>query len=221
MPFSYSSASIVNLETALSIDRFFSYVAASGGDRRRAIALYEWNSQVSAAFYVPLQAVEVALRNVCHRELSSIWGNAWPDSHAFQVLDRLFSRSIGDAKKRLVRLGVKADTPHIVAELSFGFWTTLLARRFEHILWSPALRRAFPRVKMVSGVKPSRRFVADRFDYLRVFRNRIAHHEPIFARDLAADYASLLEVAAWMFPDVAEWTDSFSACVALIKAKPS
>ena len=38
---------------------------AVDGDRRRAIALYEWNTRVSAAFYVPLQTVEVGLRNAC------------------------------------------------------------------------------------------------------------------------------------------------------------
>jgi hypothetical protein len=38
-------------------------------------------------------------------------------------------------------------------------------------------------------------------DYLRTFRNRIAHHEPIFGRHLAADYTSILEVAGWICPD--------------------
>jgi hypothetical protein len=214
-------ATLANLEAALSIDRFSSYVTASQGDRQRAITFYEWNSQVSAAFYVPLQAVEVALRNACHRELSTLFGSSWYDNLTFQAIDGYFTQSTEDAKKRLRRFGAPIDAPHIVPELSFGFWATLLARRFEHSLWSPALRRAFPRIQAVSGLKPSRRFVADRFDYLRVFRNRIAHHEPIFSRDLSTDYASLLEVAAWMFPDIAEWTDSLSACAHLIAAKPS
>jgi hypothetical protein len=52
-------------------DRLSSYLAASANKRRRAIALYEWNSAVSAAFYVPLQTVEVALRNGSHRELAA------------------------------------------------------------------------------------------------------------------------------------------------------
>lgn len=59
-----------------------------------------------------------------------------------------------------------------------------------------------------------------RFDCLRQFRNRIAHHEPIFERALKADYASLLEVARWMHPDLAEWTDHFSHCSPLIAEGP-
>jgi hypothetical protein len=39
-------------------------------------------------------------------------------------------------------------------------------------------------------------------------------------RMLARDYASLLEVAEWMSPDLADWTDGVSICVDLIRAKP-
>jgi len=108
-----------------------------------------------------------------------------------------------------------------VAELSFGFWTTLLGRRLEHPLWIRGLRRAFPRVRLVSGISPSRSVVADRFGFLREFRNRIAHHEPIFSRALEADHHSLLEVAGWMFPDLGEWTATISPCIALLSAGPS
>jgi len=162
-------------EAALSVDRLSSYLAAANGDPRHALALYEWNTRVSAAFYVPLQAVEVGLRNACHRELSVLFGTTWPDEPGFLGLDRGFPEQIRGAKERLRRLAQTADTPHIVAELPFGFWTTLLSRRLEHSLWSQGLRRAFPRVQRISRISPARSVVADRFDYLRTFRNRIAH----------------------------------------------
>lgn len=34
----------------LSAGRFATYISAAGGDRGRALALYEWNAQLSAAF---------------------------------------------------------------------------------------------------------------------------------------------------------------------------
>jgi len=218
--FSYDAPTIANLEAALSVDRLSSYLAASHGDPRHAIALHEWNTRVSAAFYVPLQAVEVGLRNACHRELTALFGPSWHDEPSFLSLDRGFPEDIRMAKERLRHLARAVDTPHIVAELSFGFWTTLLSRRLEHSLWIRGLRRAFPRVQRISGISPARRIVADRFGYLRTFRNRIAHHEPIFSRALQADHASLLEVAAWMFPDLAEWTAAISPCPPLLAAGP-
>jgi hypothetical protein len=218
-PFRYTAAEVANVEAALSIDRFSSYVVAAGGDRGFALELYEWNSSVSAAFYVPLQSIEIGLRNACHRELAVLFGAAWPDDRRFQQLG--FLAAIDEAKERLRRLNRPRDTPHIVAELSFGFWTTILGRRFEHTLWNPALRRAFPRFASIVSRNPGRPEIAKRFDHIRVFRSRIAHHEPIFTRALAHDYRSLLEVASWMHADLAEWTSRVSSsCQALVEAGP-
>ena len=38
------------IEQWLSSERFALYVRKSGGDRTRALALYEWNAKLSAAF---------------------------------------------------------------------------------------------------------------------------------------------------------------------------
>ena len=40
---------------------------------------------------------------------------------------------------------------------------------------------------------------------LHLLRNRIAHHEPIFRRDLARDHAQLLELIGWMCADRQTW----------------
>ena len=102
----------------------------------------------------------------------------------------------------------------------FGFWTNLVGHRFARAVWVPGLYRAFPRFRRVTSTPIARPLVAHRFDYLRNFRNRIAHHEPIFTRSLAADYASLLEVADWMYPDLRAWIESVSIFPALIAARP-
>ena len=45
---------------------------------------------------------------------------------------------------------------------------------------------------------------------LRTLRNRIAHHEPIFARDLARDHERILEVAEWISPATTAWIEHHS-----------
>jgi hypothetical protein len=215
--FSYSAAGIANVEAALSIERFSSYLAKAP-DPGIALKLYEWNSTMSAAFYIPIQSVEIGLRNGFHRELTRVFGSSWHDAPAFRSLNVRFGNDVEEAKMYLRRTATAVDTPHIVARLPFGFWTTMLSRRYEHALWTPGLRGAFPRFGKLRGRTPSRNEVAARFDYVREFRNRIAHHEPIFYRDLAADYASLLEIARWMYEDLANWTDGFCGCSRLLAA---
>jgi hypothetical protein len=120
-------------------------------DRRRACELYAWNAEVSAAFYMPLQAVEIGLRNAMERELSGRYGGVWYDASAFLVTDPSgnLPLRIQQAKDNLGKRNPPCPIsyPQLVTELSFGFWTGLLATRHEHSLWVPCLRRAFPNSK--------------------------------------------------------------------------
>lgn len=198
------------LESSLSPERIRTYVKETRGDRELALRLYTWNTAISAAFYGPLQGLEVALRNALHRELSIKYGADWYDNPACGLDDSTLSR-IDKAKTRLGRGGYAIDPPHVVAELPLGFWVSLLGRggraappergrkNYEMTLWRPALYKSFPH---------SRRNRADThrpLDYLRTFRNRIAHHEPIFGRHLEQDYRSILEVTGWICPKTTDW----------------
>ena len=198
------------LVASLSPERLATYMAATGGDREKSMRLYTWNTAVSAAFYGPLQGLEVALRNAMHRALVGIYGEAWYDNPRCGFDGKTLQRIEG-TKYDLTRDRYPVDPPHMVAALSFGFWVALLGaggrgpnydpikRNYEMTLWRPCLYRAFP------GVRMKRVDVHRRIDYLRTFRNRIAHHEPVFARHLEADYQSILDVAGWICPQTRDW----------------
>lgn len=198
------------LEISLSPERMATYLAAVSGDREKALRLYTWNTAASAAFYGPLQGLEVALRNAMHQRLAGIFGSNWYDNPTC-TLDVGARERVDAAKRNLVRDGYSADPPHVVAALAFGFWVSLLGRggrtagpgspraNYDMSLWRPALYRAFPNVR-----KP-RADVHRPLDFLRTLRNRIAHHEPIFGRHLAADYNHILEVTGWICVDTRNW----------------
>jgi hypothetical protein len=219
--FAFNDEVLDALFAALSPERMATYILAAGGDREKALRLYTWNTAVSAAFYGPLQGLEVALRNALHRELTAAHGPAWYDDPACG-LDAGALVRIAAAGDNLRRSGYVVDPPHIVAELPFGFWVSLLGRggraptlgaprrNYEMTLWRPCLHRAFRHARL-------RRTEAHRpLDYLRTFRNRIAHHEPIFTRHLEADYGSLLTVTGWICPRTREWIEHHSRVEALL-----
>jgi hypothetical protein len=62
--------------------------------------------------------------------------------------------------------------------------------------------------------------IAKRLDYLREFRNRIAHHEPIYHRALFADHASIIELIDWISDDIGSWAQMVSACDAILRGRP-
>ncbi|GLW12893.1 hypothetical protein Misp01_80210 [Microtetraspora sp. NBRC 13810] len=185
----------------LSAERFAPYLAASGHAPERALRLYAWNIEMSAAFHGPLHVLEVSLRNALHNQLTSLCGRPdWWHSPAIG-LDVTSAMKVDAAKRVVAALHVTPTPGHIVAELSFGFWGTLLSGKhtYEMRLWRPALHRAFPAYH-----GPRRPLYQDLY-HLRRLRNRIAHHEPIHQRHLTADYDSILRILGYISPKTAEW----------------
>ena len=221
--FQFTDAILNALESSLSPERLATYLAPAGADRERAMRLYTWNTAISAAFYGPLQGLEVALRNAMTRHLTAVYGSSWYDNPACGFDAGTLNR-IAAAKDELRRDGYLIDPPHLVAVLSFGFWVALLGsggrsaglgapkRNYEMTLWRPCLYRAFPHTRI------SRRQAHRPLDFLRTLRNRIAHHEPVFTRHLWADYQSILTISGWIDPDTRDWIDHHSRVSDLLTA---
>ncbi len=190
------------------------------GTSAGAVALYEWNLAISSALFETLGAVEVILRNAFHRELaqrhadragSGPWYlGAW--------IDEKGKRDVATARERATRRGKDPELPgKVVAELSFGFWRYLVARRYQTTAW-PALQQAFP----LHPDAPStpRTDVEDRMQRIYILRNRIAHHEPIFRRGLEHDYSDMLMLVGWISGEAAEWMGEFSRVTELLSDRP-
>ena len=117
--FAYTSGELAKLETPLSVDRLRSYGTRA---TRETLELYVWNTALAAAFYGPLQGLEIALRNALHGELTSICGRAdWYKSRRFRLAAFDLTASIAGVANRLTRDRKRIDPPHVVAGLHFGF----------------------------------------------------------------------------------------------------
>jgi hypothetical protein len=94
----------------------------------------------------------------------------------------------------LRRLGKDpAVSDSVVAELSFGFWVSLLASKYHRTLWMPTLWRSFP--------GRSRHAVHADYRHLLHLRNRISHGEPIHRRHLEADHATVCRLLGELSPE--------------------
>jgi hypothetical protein len=103
----------------------------------------------------------------------------------------------------------------MVAELPFGFWVSLLGSGadYETRLWRPALRLAF------SGYRGRRSVIHLELDATRRLRNRIAHHEPIYRRDLRADHARILRLLEYVSWDYKTWVQEHDRVPAVLTAR--
>ena len=213
----FTDAELEALKTAISLPRFGNYLVAAGFDEQRALRLYMWNSQIGEAFYLPLQAIEVGLRNRISGALTNRFNSDWWQEPTFlAILDQERQTDLDLVIRRIRNRNLALCTDQVVAGLSFGFWVGLLDGRYNPPVWSKELRTAFPHLP-TGRARKSLAKAAQETAYLR---NRISHHEPIHARDLSADYASMMKFLAWICPTKARWVKQHSRVPELLRQKP-
>lgn len=177
---------------AISPERLQKYMGASKGDSSKALELYKENAILAASFYPFLQGIEITLRNAIHREMSAKWGENWFDKAPLGRKEREM------IEKSIRYLQADFTSGHLLADLSFGFWIRLLSTHYYQALWVPCLYKCF---KIRKHQKQIHAQLVDVLD----LRNRIAHYEPIFMRDLKDDKHKIIEAIEWLEPEMAKW----------------
>lgn len=204
----------------LTEERFQAFEEAVEGSHERAVALYNWNAEVSAAFMEVLYHLEVLLRNAVDRQfpataqektLSIVWSDVWLCSPV--VLSVETRERVNEAICRLERRGKTPTRGRVIASLSLGFWAALFGKTYEH-LWRSNLAGAFP-----NGTG-KRNEVSGLVAPLLHFRNRIAHHEAIFSDDLTKQYGRHVELARLIDPEAASYISTLSRVEKLLLEKP-
>ena len=187
---------VASLPRSISNARLSPYMARYKGDQTYAIRLYAWNIEVSAAFWGPLCMLEIALRNSMHDTMANGRIPKWWEIQTVHLADRS-EKLLKLALEKLEKNGNLSPTADdIVAATSLGFWVGLLdvgvARHslldYETALWRPRLNKAFPNRGALE-----RKQVHSKLDRIRKFRNRIAHHEPIFGAGLLEMHNLIIE----------------------------
>ncbi len=223
------------IETWLSTGRFGTYLSAARGSRPLALALYEWNARLGAAFLHDLGHLEVGLRNAYDRALSaatSLGDSHWTEIPTILKLfppvmknDPLQQRlvdaneiprdQIERARRDAAVSGNASPLPgKVVAEVMFGFWTYLTSNAHEKTIWVPYLHTAY-------HFKTDRRKIHQTLYELREFRNRVAHHEPLLVGS-EFERRKIISVASRLLPKAA--VDHFklnSDVLTILSARPT
>jgi hypothetical protein len=110
-------------------------------------------------------------------------------------------------------------TGKVIAELKMVFWQKMFTTRFDSRIWTPHLYRVLPNHQGMR-VNVLRHRIHDDLEALRLLRNRIAHHEPIFARVLINDFNKIKELIEFRCSVTATWMVQTQQVTALISTKP-
>lgn len=194
----------LTLEAKLSTPRMSRYLKGSKYQQTRAAEAYVHNMKIAESLVSIFHVLEVSLRNGIHKEMTleygrPDWYEAWRSSGTPQ-LQRQYERVAG-AKKDLLIRQVAITSDNIVAELSFGFWTSLFNRATIIDLSKPLMKvfHHCPR----SMRKPDS--IRTRLNKARDLRNRCFHHEPLLWQPLHELHHDISEVIAWIDPQLHAW----------------
>jgi hypothetical protein len=194
------------MRRALSSERLNAYGAGRTDDEK--IANYLWNLALSETLYPALHGLEVAVRNavfsagaklftgISTREVPC-WLDADPPIVQADDLPMVIA-----AKARLRERGLPMEAGRLVAELRFGFWTSLFDVRYEKnkVLWPRLLGAQLLDPSSPRSIR-SRKQLSPLLNRMRYLRNRVFHHEPIWHwSDLAEQHALALELTGWFSP---------------------
>ncbi len=203
------------------------YLNECGGHQNQAILLFNWNSDISAAFWESLGHLEVGLRNAIDRQMSARhtakgrtghWNfddarelgrdaGRSPRRHAYPFID------IDAAMSRVRKNRMPMDSGQVISEISFGFWHQMVSKS-QMFLW-PDLAAAFPYMKGRSQTQ-----VSTKVGELRNLRNRIGHHHRIWASDLEKKLDDLVALAGYIDPNFGQWIKNGSPVPHLLLEQP-
>lgn len=216
--FQYDEKTLASLERSVSLERLQPYLDLADGDRVYALRLYEWNTKISEALYSILQGFEVTLRNSMHEVLSIAFGR--PDWYDAAPLRPMEQQRVEEARRRIIDDGRLVTPGRMIAELMFGFWTSLLGTDYAQMLWDKHLYKTFREARV------GRKAVARRLKKVRFLRNRVAHHESVIGkkgqeRDLRQDTREILEATSWICRTTAHWMACNSSFDANYSQRPT
>lgn len=207
------------VERAASPQRFKEYLNASNNEGPRALELYTWNTEVSAAFWAQLGHVEIALRNNISASLRNYCQRVLKKENWICEAQnlKLFAYSeltrIQEAQVRVSKNNKDESLDQALSELSFGFWATLLSKRYRN-LW-PELARGFPGL-----VSRDSKELVTLVQQARWLRNRIGHHHRIWNLDLDTAHLQLLRISRIIDSDFGLWLSEVSKMPEMLLKRP-
>ncbi len=167
--------SVREIICGINANRLAAYREATASDVE-ALFLYQLSARLSGLLLETVGGFEIVLRNAAAASIiDHVQREDWYRARAFtRKLDDHRRQNIRDARKRLKNRGRDVDSGRVVAELTFHFWVALHEKKYRREFWIPFLRKIWPDGE---DVKKLHRDLLK----IRDLRNRIAHHEPVFA----------------------------------------
>lgn len=229
---------------ALHRSRLQPYLDASDGNEKKALQLYEWHSDLTAATQSILGTTEVILRNAMDRQLQA-WNANQPRAESTvswllappapplrslcsgkrtTALDRAHKESErrGNTHRRF---GKPVGHDDVLAQVMFGMWKDLLP---NHDPNSSSNNRSNRNRRLLWNEALSKAFTDDpdgektywRVTHIHYLRNRVSHMESLLDIDVNDQIREAFALIHSIDPQVANWVTSTNRVPEILRRSP-
>ncbi|WP_392714259.1 hypothetical protein [Rhizobium ruizarguesonis] len=104
--------------------------------------------------------------------------------------------------------------------MKFVFWERMFTLSHDKAIRNSQLMTVFPNADPAKTIQQLHSEGFDELQKIRDLRNRIAHHEPIFRRNVQHEYDRIRSIVAWTDLTAADWLDKVETVTLMIAQKP-
>ncbi len=199
------------LEHFISKPRIDRFLLACGNSKPKAEKLYEINLRVAQASYPILSLFETFLRNSINHHISHYFSdtdwiinqkNGFIDHPSLTASKFYMKKCVQSAENTIVRKGSGITVGKVIAEQSFGFWTSLFDPHHYRLIGGSIIHCFTNKPSSIN-----RSSIAVKLNGIREFRNRVYHNEPICFNGNSIDFTSVQNILQDIY-EILEWMDS-------------
>jgi len=215
----------------LSAPRLSRYLKATDNRKSEAARFYMANLRLAKSFHPVLGLLEVILRNCLNNELSAHFKdpdwilnqkNGFMNDSSLTYIHPKTGKKVKNtylrtrvikAEKALNKRGAVITAGKLIAEQTFGFWTSLFEKTHYKLVKGRVIK-CFKHLLPGTGRVEVLKLLND----IRKFRNRINHNEPICFRDSSIDityskkvHESIYEILPWIDPELVRWVKTIDS----------
>jgi hypothetical protein len=198
-----------NLKRSLSTGRFVGY--QERGNELDAFAKYLWNMLLCESLCPCFQILEVAFRNTVHSEISAAISDPSWILNGHGIIYSEEQEAIKKSKESLKLAGSPMTEDYLIAEMKFGFWTSLLNSRYDK-LWHRIITKVFPHMPKTMRTRDD---ASTLMHGVRQLRNAALHHHSIWhwddLKDRHAQMRNLIGYICKSSAAMADQADRFPA----------
>ena len=137
---------------------------------------YKQNLYKSEKYYILLSILEISLRNSINNYFKDKISIDWLDR---DTLHQDTKQKINEAKNKILYRKEYLTYDKIIAELPFGFWTSLFRKSYTNLIRIKDIKFIFPNLPTKQNKLINRNILDKKLNHIRKFRNRVFHYEKI------------------------------------------